>query len=102
MVDLFPDPWLLLARNSAGHFSCCIELSIDGNLYVTRYGKSTVAKVSPEGEVLLEVQLAGRSCTNLTFGGEDGRTCYVTIAEHGNAEYFRTDKPGRCWKLQQH
>ncbi len=79
-----------------------MRCDIDGNLYVTRYGKSTVAKVSPEGEVLLEVQLAGRSCTNLTFGGEDGRTCYVTIAEHGNAEYFRTDKPGRCWKLQQH
>jgi gluconolactonase len=79
-----------------------MRCDIDGNLYVTRYGKGTVAKVSPEGEVLLEVQLVGKSCTNLTFGGEDGRTCYVTIADHGNVEYFRTDKPGRCWKLQQH
>ena len=78
-----------------------MRCDIDGNLYVTRYGKGTVAKVSPEGEVLLEVQLAGKSCTNLTFGGSDGRTCYVTIADRGNVEYFRTDKPGRCWKLQQ-
>jgi len=78
-----------------------MRCDIDGNLYVTRYGKGTVAKVSPEGEVLLEVQLAGKSCSNLTFGGEDGRTCYVTMADRGNIEYFRTDKPGRCWELQQ-
>ncbi len=78
-----------------------MRCDIDGNLYVTRYGKGTVAKVSPEGEVLLEVQLAGKSCSNLTFGGEDGRTCYVTLADRGNIEYFRADKPGRGWKLQQ-
>ena len=78
-----------------------MRCDIDGNLYVTRYGKGTVAKLSPEGEVLLEVELAGKSCSNLTFGGEDGRTCYVTLADRGNVEYFRTDKPGRCWELQQ-
>ena len=60
-----------------------------------------LAKVSPEGEVLLEVELAGKSCTNLAFGGKDGRTCYVTIADRGNIEYFRTDKPGRSWESQQ-
>lgn len=78
-----------------------MRCDVDGNLYVTRYGKGTVAKVSPKGQVLLEVQLHGKSCTNLTFGGKDGRTCYVTVADTGNIEYFRTDKPGRCWKLQQ-
>ena len=72
-----------------------MRCDIDGNLYVTRYSKGTVAKVSPGGEVLLEVQLAGKSCTNLTFGGSDGRTCYVTIADRGNVEYFRVDTPGR-------
>jgi len=78
-----------------------MRCDIDGNIYVTRHGKSTVAKVSPEGEVLLEIQLAGKLCTNLAFGGQDGRTCYVTMADRGNVECFRTDKPGRCWKLQQ-
>jgi gluconolactonase len=70
-----------------------------GNLYVTRHGKGTVAKVSPEGEVLLEIQLAGTDCTNLAFGGPDGRTCYVTVADRGNVEVFRTDLPGRSWGL---
>jgi sugar lactone lactonase YvrE len=76
-----------------------MRCDIEGNLYVTRYGKGTVAKVSPKGEVLLEISLEGKNCSNLAFGGPDGRTCYVTLADRGNVEYFRADKPGRCWKL---
>lgn len=68
-----------------------------GNLYVTRHGKGTVAKLSPEGEVLLEVELTGKLCTNIAFGGPDGRTCYVTMADRGNIETFRADHPGRSF-----
>ena len=70
-----------------------------GTLYVTRFGKGTVARISPRGEVLGEIQLSGKNCTNLAFGGTDGRTCYVTLADRGNIEYFRTDRPGRSWRL---
>lgn len=73
----------------------------DGNLYVTRFGKGTVAKVSPAGELLLEIGLHGNNCTNLTFGGPDGRTCYVTVADTGCVECFRTETPGREWVLLQ-
>jgi sugar lactone lactonase YvrE len=76
-----------------------MRCDVAGNLYVTRWGKGTVAKVSPKGEVLLEIALAGRNCTNLTFGGPDGRTVYVTVADRGNVEVFRVDLPGRCWQL---
>jgi gluconolactonase len=76
-----------------------MRCDVDGNIYVTRHGKGTVAKLSPKGKVLLEVPLNGNLCSNLTFGGKDGRTCYVTIADVGNIESFRTDLPGRCWKL---
>ncbi len=78
-----------------------MRCDIEGNLYVTRHGKGTIAKLSPDGEVLLEVELAGKSCTNIAFGGPDGRTCYVTVADRGNVEVFRTDHPGRSWKLYQ-
>ena len=78
-----------------------MRCDIDGNIYVTRHGKGTVAKLSPEGEVLLEVELAGKHCTNIAFGGEDGRTCYVTLADRGNVEVFRADRPGRSWQLFQ-
>jgi gluconolactonase len=76
-----------------------MRCDIEGNLYVTRYGKGTVAKVSPSGDVLREIKLLGMHPTNLTFGGSDGRTCYVTVADRGWIEVFRTDVPGRCWQL---
>ncbi|MYF54934.1 SMP-30/gluconolactonase/LRE family protein, partial [Candidatus Poribacteria bacterium] len=78
-----------------------MRCDIDGNIYVTRHGKGTVAKLSPDGEVLLEVELAGKHCTNIAFGGDDGRTCYVTLADRGNVEVFRADRPGRSWQLFQ-
>ena len=78
-----------------------MRCDIEGNLYVTRHGKGTVAKLSPAGEVLLEVQLTGKLCSNLAFGGPDGRTCYVTMADRGNVEVFRVDLPGRSWQLFQ-
>lgn len=78
-----------------------MRCDIDGNIYVTRHGKGTVAKLSLDGEVLLEVELAGKHCTNIAFGGNDGRTCYVTLADRGNVEVFRADRPGRSWQLFQ-
>ena len=78
-----------------------MRCDIEGNLYITRHGKGTVAKLSPEGEVLLEVKLTGKHCTNIAFGGSDGCTCYVTIADRGNVEVFRADVPGRSWWLFQ-
>ncbi len=76
-----------------------MRCDIEGNLYITRHGKGTVAKLSPAGAVLLEVQLTGKLCTNIAFGGPDGRTCYVTMADRGNVEVFRADLPGRSWQL---
>ena len=76
-----------------------MRCDVQGNLYVTRHGKGAVAKISPEGEVILEVQLTGKLCTNIAFGGPDGRTCYVTLADRGNVETFRADEPGRSWAL---
>ena len=78
-----------------------MRCDIEGNLYVTRHGKGTIAKLSPDGEVLSEVELTGKHCTNIAFGGTDGRTCYVTMADRGNVEVFRADQPGRSWMLFQ-
>ncbi|MGQ7887115.1 SMP-30/gluconolactonase/LRE family protein [Paenibacillus sp. WC2504] len=76
-----------------------MRCDIKGNLYVTRYGKGTIAVLSPQGELVREITLNGKLCTNVTFGGADGRTCYVTMADTGTIESFRTETPGRCWAL---
>ncbi|WP_232278544.1 SMP-30/gluconolactonase/LRE family protein [Paenibacillus sp. 481] len=76
-----------------------MRCDIDGNVYVTRFGKGTVAILSPTGQLLEEIRLHGNNCTNVTFGGEDGRTVYVTVADQGNVERFRAERPGRCRRL---
>ncbi len=70
-----------------------------GNLYITRYGKGTISKVSANGRELLEIRLSGTRPSNIAFGGADGRTCYVTMADQGNIETFRVEIPGRSWLL---
>lgn len=68
----------------------------NGNLYVARYGKGVVAVLSPDADLVREIPLeSGRKCTNLTFGGLEGRTVYVTVADDGHVERFQADHPGR-------
>ncbi len=76
-----------------------MRCDVDGNLYITRHGKGTVAKVSPKGELLKEITLLGKNPSNIAFGGPDGRTAYVTLQDHGNIESFRVEAPGREWKM---
>ncbi|MDC3133146.1 SMP-30/gluconolactonase/LRE family protein [Flavobacteriaceae bacterium] len=66
-----------------------------GNLYITRYGKGTVVKVSPKGEVLEEIQLKGKKPSNIAFGGDDGRTVFVTLQDRGYIETFRVSDAGK-------
>lgn len=72
----------------------------EGNLYITRHGKGTIAKVSPGGKLLQELILKGKKPSNIAFGGTDGRTAYTTLQDQGNIEAFRVDKPGREWEMQ--
>lgn len=69
-----------------------------GNLYVTRYDKGTVAIVSPEGQLIKEVQLKGKKPSNITFGGKEGKTCFVTMADRGCFETFEADYAGAHYK----
>ena len=76
-----------------------MRCDVDGNLYITRHGKGTLVKVSPAGAVLREIALAGQKPTNVAFGGPDGCTLYVTVADRGNVEVLRVDRPGWSWEL---
>jgi sugar lactone lactonase YvrE len=70
----------------------------DGALYVTRHGKGTVVKLSPEGEFLKEITMSGSKPSNIAFGGVDGKTAYVTLQDNGNIDSFLVEKPGRAFK----
>lgn len=66
-----------------------------GNLYVTRYGKGTIVVLSPKGEQVREIQMKGKSTSNLVFGGKDGKTVFVTLQDRKCMETFRVDVPGK-------
>ena len=74
-----------------------MRCDIEGNLYITRYGKGTVAKLSPEGKLLLEIQMKGKKPSNITFGGKDGKTAFVTLQDRGYIETFRVEKAGNSF-----
>ena len=78
-----------------------MRCDVDGNLYITRYGKGTVVVLSPDGKELHEIDVLGKSPSNLCFGGPDGRTVYVTEVEHTRLVQFRVDTPGLAWKRWQ-
>ncbi|WP_439629038.1 SMP-30/gluconolactonase/LRE family protein [Gemmata sp.] len=78
-----------------------MRCDVDGNLYVTRYGKGTVVKLSPGGQVLKEIDVLGKQPSNICFGGPDGRTAYVTEVEHRRVVRFRVDQPGLAWERAQ-
>jgi gluconolactonase len=75
-----------------------MRVDVEGNLYITRHGKGTVAKISPDGELLKEIELSGKLPSNIAFGGSDGKTAYVTLQDNGNIDAFYVESPGREFK----
>ncbi len=67
----------------------------EGNLYATRYGKGTIVVLDPSGKIIREVQLKGKNCSNLVFGGLNGKLVFVTLQDRKGMEKFRNDIPGK-------
>lgn len=91
----------LLLKQYPDHGFDGMRCDVDGNLYLTRYGKGTVSVLSPAGKELREIDVLGKQPSNLCFGGPDGRTVYVTEVEQTRLVQFRVDKPGLAWKRWQ-
>jgi gluconolactonase len=70
-----------------------------GNLYVTRYGKGTIAILSPQGTLIREVALKGRNVSNIAFAGSDGKMCVVTLQDRKGMEKFRSEFAGKKWNI---
>jgi gluconolactonase len=75
-----------------------MKCDMNGNLYIARFGKGTIAIITPEGELVREVHLKGKNVSNIVFGGKDGRTCYVTLQDRKCVETFRSEIPGKRWR----
>ena len=72
-----------------------LRTDLDGRIYLARLSAGKIAIIAPNGSLEREVPLRGKQPTNLSFGGPDGRTVFVTQKEGRFIEAFRADRPGR-------
>lgn len=72
-----------------------MRCDIKGNLYVCRYGGGKVVVINPKGEIIKEILLKGKNPTNITFGGENKKQCFVTISDRGCIESFYSEFSGK-------
>lgn len=72
-----------------------LRTDLDGRIFVTRPLNGTVAVLAPDGTLVRDIPLRGKEPTNLTFGGPDGKTVFVTQRQGRFIEAFRVDRPGR-------
>ncbi len=79
----------------------------DGFYWSALFAGARVARLSPKGEIVEEAAIPAARVTMIAFGGEDGRTAYVTTARDGLSDEeaaaqphaggiftFRVDAPG--------
>jgi sugar lactone lactonase YvrE len=72
-----------------------LRTDVDGRIYLARLSAGKIAIINADGSLQREVATTGKQPTNLTFGGPDGRTVFVTQKEGRFIEAFRADRPGR-------
>jgi sugar lactone lactonase YvrE len=72
-----------------------LRTDANGRIYLARLSAGKIAIIASDGSLEREVPLVGKQPTNLTFGGPDGRTVFVTQKEGRFIEAFRVDRPGR-------
>ena len=65
----------------------------NGRLWLTRHAKGTVVIFSPRGEILKDVELKGKKCSNITLIElEKDIAGYVTMADRGCFEVIEVNK----------
>jgi gluconolactonase len=72
-----------------------MKCDAQGNLYVTRHGKGTILVLSPQGKLIREISMKGKKCSNLIFGGKEGKTVFVTLQDRKGMEKFQNDVGGK-------
>jgi sugar lactone lactonase YvrE len=62
-------------------------IDTDGFIWNCRYGGSCIVRVAPDGKVDRVIEMPVNRPTNCTFGGEDGKTLYITCASPAPGEW---------------
>ncbi len=72
-----------------------LALDVDGRLAVAHAQNGTVWIFDGDGEPIYRIRTAGKSVTNVAYGGTDNKTLYITEADHGSILQVELDVPGQ-------
>ena len=72
-----------------------LAIDRDGNLFVAHASLGAVFALNPHGEGIAKIaSCAGRTITNVTLGGSDGRTLFITDSSTGSVLSAEWKTPG--------
>lgn len=78
-----------------------IRLNTQGEIFVARIRMGKIDRISATGSLISSTKTVGKDPTNLAFGGNDGKTIFVTQRDGRFIESFQTDLPGLEWQILQ-
>jgi gluconolactonase len=73
-----------------------LAVQANGDICVATLIFGCITVFSPAGEVIRQVPMPDRSCTNLCFGGPDMTTAFVTLSSTGRLVAMDWGEPGLC------
>jgi gluconolactonase len=89
-----PHGGTLLYDAPEGHLFDSLAVDGDGWVCVATLGQGGITCVSPDGSRSEHLTLPDPLVTNICFGGEDGRTAFITSSGRGELLATRWSRPG--------
>ncbi|HVN49855.1 MAG TPA: SMP-30/gluconolactonase/LRE family protein [Acidimicrobiales bacterium] len=89
-----PHGGTLLYDAPEGHLFDSLAVDGDGWVCVATLGQGGITCLSPDGAVAEHLPLPDPIVTNICFGGDDGRTAFITSSGRGELLATRWSRPG--------
>jgi gluconolactonase len=71
-----------------------LKVMASGNIAIATLNTGYITEISPSGEIVRAVKVPDRYPTNLSFGGADMRTVYITLSDTGRLGVMQWPEPG--------
>ncbi len=72
-----------------------LALDVDGRLALAHAQNAIVWIFDGDGEPIYRIRTAGKSVTNVAYGGTDNKTLYITEADNGSILQVELEVPGQ-------
>jgi len=87
-------PLQLLAAPGGNTGLDSLKVEADGSICIGTIGKGGITRVTPDGAIVEHTPLPDFMTTNMSFGGPDMRTCFVTLSARGQLAAVDWPRPG--------